>query len=171
MNTNANANYYIQFIDNDTESEIVTHHNNINSNNNTNTYIDDNSIKNNINEIRLMITTQERFCYDMQYKYNIILKQNEEFKRQIKNKTKVIQGLKKKLNNETIEKTLLQKLILYEKNLIITPAPNSVSVSVAGAPPPPPPPPPSVKRVQSQNQNVGMNNVLDELKLKITKKL
>lgn len=171
MNTNANANYYIQFIDNDNDSDLIAHHNNINSNNNTNTYIDDNSIKNNINEIRLMITTQERFCYDMQYKYNIILKQNEEYRREIKNKNKVIQGLKKKLNNETIEKTLLQKLVLYEKNLIITPAHQSVAPLPPPPmpPPPPPPPPPSAKRVQ--NQNVGMNSVLDELRLKITKKL
>ena len=172
MNTNTNANHYIQFIDNDndtTTSDIVTQKN-LNSNNNTNTYIDDNSIKNNINEIRLMITTQERFCYDMQYKYNIILKQNEEYRREIKNKNKVIQCLKKKLNNETIEKTLLQKLVLYEKNLIITPAHQSVAGAAPPPPPlPPPPPPPSAKRVQ--NQNVGMNSVLDELRLKITKKL
>ena len=78
--------------------------------------------------------------------------------------------MKKKLNNETIEKTLLQKLVLYEKNLIITPAHQSVApLPPPPMPPPPPPPPPSAKRVQ--NQNVGMNSVLDELRLKITKKL
>ncbi len=144
---------------------------------------DSSSITNNLDEFKLLFSTQEKACYELRSEVTVLKMKLEVANEMIKSQSKKIQLLKMKKNKLTTENVVYKNILLCSSSFSMNPTERkyvtSANVneehhdekkqqSIAYPPPPPPPlplPPPQNKL--KVNGNLHMNSVLDELKSKI----
>jgi hypothetical protein len=162
--------------------------NNDNNNNNISISLHDAvSITNNLEEFKLLFSTQEKACYELRSENTVLKMKLEVANKMIQVQSKKIKSLKLKKNNLEIENNVYRNVLLgssllnhphqnnnnnnsnkYIKNEDQEQSCNTTNAHVYAYPPPPPPPlplPPPNKKKDSGN--FLMDNLLDELKSKI----
>ena len=144
---------------------------------------DSSSITNNLDEFKILFSTQEKACYELRSEVTVLKMKLEVANEMIKSQSKKIQLLKTKKNKLLTENNVYKNILLYNSSFSMNSAQRKYvtnandeqqeekkhyNQNVAYPPPPPPPlplPPPQNKL--KINGNFQMNNVLDELKSKI----
>ena len=138
------------------------------------------NITNNLEEFKLLFSTQEKACYELRSENTVLKLKLEVANEMIQTQSKKIQSVKMKKNKLEIENNVYKNVLCgsslslnnnnnnNSSNKFIKNEEPHVSHTHAYPPPPPPPlplPPPLNK--MKVNGNFQMNSVLDELKNKI----
>ena len=146
------------------------------------------NITNNLEEFKLLFSTQEKACYELRSENTVLKLKLEVANEMIQTQSKKIQSVKMKKNKLEIENNVYKNVLCGSSlslNNINNNSNNNNSnnnnkfikneephVSHTHAYPPPPPPPLPLPPPVNKNKDGGnflMNNVLDELKSKMKK--